>query len=72
MGGEVVDGLERQGEDFELNTELNWEPVELLENKSDVVDGGGLSNDTGSWRLEQLKFVEGFVKEADKKRVTGV
>lgn len=72
MGGEVVDGLERQGEDSELNTELNWEPVELLENRSDVVDGGGLSNDTGSWRLEQLKFVEGFVKEADKKRVTGV
>lgn len=48
MGGEVVDGLERQGEDLKLNTELNWEPVELLENRSDVVDGGGLSNDTGS------------------------
>ena len=47
-GGEAVDGLERKQEDFELNTELNREPVELLEDRSDVVDGGGLSYDAGS------------------------
>ena len=26
-GGEVVDGLECYQKDFELNPELNWEPV---------------------------------------------
>ena len=40
-GGEVVDGLECYQEDFVLNTELDREPVELLEDRSDVVDGGG-------------------------------
>ena len=35
-------------EDFELNTELNQEPVELLEDRSDVVDGGGSCYDAGN------------------------
>lgn len=48
MGGEVADGLERQREDLELSTKANWEPLELLKYRSDVVDGGGSSNDTGS------------------------
>lgn len=44
-GGEVVDGLDLWvlNFDFELNTELNWKPVELLEDMGDVVDGGGIS-----------------------------
>ena len=41
-------GLECYQEDFELNTELNREPVELLEERSDVVDGGGSCYDAGS------------------------
>ena len=45
---EVVDGLECKQKDFELNTSLNWEPVELLEDGSDVVDGGGSGDDAGS------------------------
>ncbi|XP_023283321.1 ephrin type-B receptor 2-like [Seriola lalandi dorsalis] len=46
------------------------EPVELLEDRSDVVDGGGTSNDTGSCVLDQLKFMEGFKREAEEERVT--
>ena len=42
-GGEVVDGHECKQEDFELYTELNREPVELLQDRSDVVDRGGVS-----------------------------
>ena len=47
-GGEVVDGLECKQEDFELYAVLNREPVELLEDGSDVVDRGGSSYDAGS------------------------
>ena len=43
-----MDGLECKQEDFELNTELNREPVELLEDRSDVVDGECSSYDAGS------------------------
>ena len=31
-------GYECKQEDFEDDAELNWEPVELLEDRSDVVD----------------------------------
>ena len=47
-GGEVVDGLICKQEDFELYAVLNREPVELLEDRSDVMDGGGSGNDAGS------------------------
>ena len=50
-----------------MDAELNREPVELLEDRSDVVDGGGPSDDTGSLILDQLKFMEGFVREAKEK-----
>ena len=43
-----MDGLECKQEDFELDTELDREPVELLEDRSDVVDGGGSGYDAGS------------------------
>lgn len=29
-------------EDFKINAELQWEPVELLQNRGDVVTRGGL------------------------------
>ena len=38
--GKVVDGLERKQEDFEVCSELDRKPLELLQNRSDVVDGG--------------------------------
>ena len=47
-GGEVVDGLECKQEDCELYTELNRDPVELLQDRSDVVDRGGASYNMGS------------------------
>ena len=47
-GSEVVDGLKCKQEDFEFETELNREPVELLEDRGDVVDGWGSSYNAGS------------------------
>ena len=41
---EVGRGLVMEGfvceEDFKLNTLWNWEPVEVLEDRSDVITGG--------------------------------
>lgn len=47
-GGKIVYGLECKQKDFELDAKLDREPVELLEDRSDVLNGGGLSYDTGS------------------------
>ena len=47
-GSEVVDGLKGKQEDSEFETELNREPVELLEDRGDVVDGWGSSYNAGS------------------------
>ena len=43
-----MNGLEGEQKDFVVDTELNREPMELLEDRSDVMEGGGSSNDTGS------------------------
>ena len=47
-GGEVVDGLKCKQEDLVLYAELDREPVELLKDRSDVVDRGGASYNAGS------------------------
>ena len=59
--GKVMDGLERKQEDFVVNAEFDWEPVELLQNRGDVVDGGGSGDDSSCRVLDQLKFMEVFV-----------
>ena len=43
-----MDGLECEQKDFELDTGQDREPVKLLENRSDVVDGGCSGYDAGS------------------------
>ena len=46
--------------------------MKLLENRSDVVNGGGSGYYAGSCILDQLKFMKGFVREAEKERVAVV
>ena len=53
--------LECKKEDFEVYAEFDWEPVELLQNKGDVVNGGGSGDDPSCRVLNQLKFMEVFV-----------
>lgn len=36
------------GQDLELYAKLNWEPMKVLLNRSDVVDGGGLGYNLSS------------------------
>ena len=47
-GSKVMDGLKCKQEDFEFEAELNREPVELLEDRGDVVDGWGAGYNAGS------------------------
>lgn len=46
-----------------------FSPVKLLKNGWDVVDGGGLGDDAGSWILEQSQLIEGFVRETKEEGV---
>lgn len=49
--------------DFVVDLELNGEPVELLQNRSDVMDSRGSGDDGGSRILDQFKFMEGGQRE---------
>ena len=37
-----MEGFVGEEEDFKLNTLWNWKPVEVLEDRSDVITGGGV------------------------------
>lgn len=50
-----MEGHESEEEDFEMNAKLDREPVELLEDGGDVVEGGGSCDHLSSRILEQLK-----------------
>ena len=60
--GKVMEGVERKQEDFEVYAEFDRRPVELLLNRSDVVNRGGSGDDPSSRVLKQLKFIEVFVR----------
>lgn len=67
-----MDGLECKQEDFDLITELNMVPVELLEDQTDIVNGGGLRYDVGRWIQDQMEFMEWFVTEAEEEHAARV
>ena len=41
---------------------FDGKPVELLQDRCDVAAGGGSGDDTGGGVLDQLKFMDGFVR----------
>lgn len=46
--GEVMNGFECCQQDLKVNAEFDREPVELLKNRCDMVDGRRSGDDTGS------------------------
>ena len=50
--GLVMEGFVCEEEDFELNTQWNWEPEEVLQDRSDVITGAGAGEQT----VVYLKF----------------
>lgn len=65
-----MDGFEGEEQNLELNTELDREPMELLEDRSDMVNVGGSGDDASSSVLDQLKFMDGLVRETKEEGVT--
>lgn len=55
---------------FELNPELYWEPLKLLDAGRDVLGGGGSTDDMGSCILSHLKLMEGVMFETKGKSIT--
>ena len=49
-----MEGFVSEEEDFKLNTLWNWKPVEVLEDRSDVIMGGGMGKQTCSGVLDVL------------------
>ena len=60
--GEVINGFESEEKDFVGDTDFDGEPVELLQDRCYMTDGGGSSNYTCGRVLDQLKFMDGFVR----------
>lgn len=59
-GGQVVEGFIGDDEEFEMDTLGDWEPVEVMKDRGDVVTGAGVSEETSSRVLDVLKFLECF------------
>ena len=52
--GLVMESFVCEEEDFKLNILWNWEPVEVLDDRSDVITGEGLGKQTCSRVLDVL------------------
>ena len=55
-----MEGFESEKEDFELNALRDREPVDILEDRGDVVSGAGLGAKTCGSFLGVLEFIEEF------------
>ena len=71
-GGKVVQGFEGEQEYFEGDAVTDGEPVESVEDRSDVAVGGGFGDDPGCSILDKLQFMEGFDWETGEEGVAVV
>ena len=71
-GGKVVQGFEGEQEYFEGDAVTDGEPVESVEDRSDVAGGGGFGDDPGCSILDKLQFMEGFDWETGEEGVAVV
>lgn len=54
--------FESEKQDLEIDTEVNWEPVELFKNRCYMFSGSSSGNNTSSCILNHLQFMEGFMR----------
>ena len=71
-GGLVIEGFVCGGEYFEVDSEFDWEPVEFLEYRCDVVSGSGSGEQSGGGVLNILQFLEDLGGDAIEEAVTVV
>ena len=60
LGSLVIEGFVSDGEYFEVNSELDWEPVEFTEDRYKVVPGSGSGVPVAS-RVLNLSFLRTLV-----------
>lgn len=60
--GKVVDSLKYM-QYFKLYSKFNWEPMKVLEDGGDTMEGGSSADDIGSRVLDRLELMEGFVRD---------
>ena len=65
-GRQVVEGFEGEEEYLEVDALFNGEPVERLENGSDVFAGPVVGKEAGSRDLDQLESMEGMRSDASE------
>ena len=71
-GGQVVEGFEGEEEYLEVDALFDGEPVERVEDGSDVFTGPGVGEEAGSRVLDHLKSMEGMGSDAGEEGVTVV
>lgn len=67
-----MDGYGYVEKDFIVHMGMNWEPAEFLKNRCDVTDGRCSGSDAGGSVLDQLQFVDGFMRETIEMGVAGI
>ena len=68
----MVKSFEGEEEYFEVDALLDGEPVERVENGSDVFTGPGVGKEAGSRVLDHLESMEGMGGDASKEGVAVV
>ena len=68
--GEVVEGLEGEEQNLEMNGGFDQEPVKLLKDRSDVINGGGSGDDASGRVMDQLKLTDGLEGDTKEEGVT--
>ena len=68
----MVKSFEGEEEYFEVDALLDGEPVERVENGSDVFTGPGVGEEAGSRVLDHLESMEGMGGDASKEGVAVV
>ena len=64
-----MDGLEGVEQYFKVHTEFNREPVKLLQNRCDVIDGWDPGDNAGGRVLNQLEFMDVLVGKTKEEGV---
>ena len=65
-----MEGLEGEEQNLEMDAGFDREPVKLLKDRSEVINGGGSGDDAGGRVLDQLEFSDGLEGETEEEGVT--
>ena len=65
-----MEGLEGEEQNLEMDAGFDQEPVKLLKDRSDVINGGGSGDDASGRVLDQLKLTDGLEGDTKEEGVT--